>query len=136
MSEVAATPRAVIQGTIAEVMQKHGLTEAEFFGSARPRDFTAARREAAQRLNNLGLSGPRIAKLLQLHRKTVRYYLMQPERDRRHLLRAAQKIPPATREVLAFLAIGQKRPISDIVVEWVTERAMAEQARLQILEAA
>jgi predicted transcriptional regulator len=136
MSEVAETPRAVIQRTIAEVMQKHGMTEEEFFGPTRPRYFTAARAEAAQRLNAIGLSVPRIAEFLKLDRKTVYYYLRKPERDRRHILRAAQKITPATREVLAFLAIGQKRPISDIVVEWVTERAMAEQERLQILEAA
>ena len=136
MSEVAATPREARQQILREVLCKHGMTEDEFFGPTRPRYFTAARAEAAQRLDATGMSVPRIAEFLQLDRKTVYYYLKKPERDRRHILRAAQKITPAAREVLAFLAIGQKRPINDIIIEWVTERAMAEQARLQMLEAA
>jgi predicted transcriptional regulator len=136
MIEVATTPREARQQILREVLCKHGMTEDEFFGPARPRYFTAARAEAAQRLDATGMSVPRIAEFLQLDRKTVYYYLKKPERDRRHILRAAQKITPAAREVLAFLAIGQKRPINDIIIEWVTERAMAEQARLQMLEAA
>jgi predicted transcriptional regulator len=136
MIEVAATPREARQQILREVLCKHGMTEDEFFGPTRPRYFTAARAEAAQRLDATGMSAPRIAEFLQLDRKTVYYYLKKPERDRRHILRAAQKITPAAREVLAFLAIGQKRPSDDIIIEWVTERAMAEQARLQMLEAA
>ena len=71
MIEVAATPREARQQILREVLCKHGMTEDEFFGPTRPRYFTAARAEAAQRLDATGMSVPRIAEFLQLEKSSV-----------------------------------------------------------------
>jgi hypothetical protein len=136
MIEVSQTPRERIDSMMTEVMRKHLLTEDEFFGQTRDRHETMARVECARRLRDFGLSEPRIAKTMKRDRKTIAYYLRLRDSDAERIVKASVHIPLGVREMLARLAMGQRRTIDDIIVEWVTERAMAEQARLQMLEAA
>ena len=133
---MTGTPHQRVEAVMAEVMHKHLVTEEEFFGRSRDRHETLSRIECARRLRDLGLSEPRIATVMRRDRKTIAYYLRLKDEVADRIVKASKPIPRGVREILAHLAMGQRRTIEDIIVEWVTERAMAEQERLQILEAA
>lgn len=73
----------MVHPIIKAVMREHLVGAQDFFGGCRIRRFTLARRAAAVRLSQTGLSRGVIARLMRREKTTIAYYINKEWRTKR-----------------------------------------------------
>jgi predicted transcriptional regulator len=107
---------------ILDVLHRHGVTIDELMSRSRREKFVDARVEIASRLVDLGLSYNRIGKILERDHSTVAFWL-----NHRRGGRLPQNLSPISADVrrcIEGIAAQKKTTAKQVVIEWLTERAL------------
>lgn len=120
---------AMRKAVIRQAMMDYGLTEGEFFGQSRSPDCFKARSQAAHGLRQIGLSYPRIARILRRTHTTVLNYfpdLREKKGQRYGSRRILRHMAGDIRETIIACAKAEEVTIETLIVQWVGERASYE----------
>ena len=115
---------------ILDVLHRHGVTRDELMSRSRREKYVDARVEIASRLADLGFSYNRIGKILDRDHSTVAFWLNHRRGGRLPINIAP--ISADVRRAIEGLAAQRRTTAKQIVIEWLTERAMFEIKRARI----